>query len=107
VNGPPVAGAEGPNNGKRDPTVTLDGMGSCDPDGSVVASPCHAYATLVHSGANPVGDLDLEHYSVGEHLVVLTMTDDLGATEVDTTTLSVGRPRGSTIQRARQLHARV
>ena len=92
VNDPPVADAAGPYAGNQNQTVTLDGSGSSDPDGSLVNYEWRVDGSTVYSGPNPAYDLDLGGYGVGSHSILLTVTDDLGATDSDTTSLSVSEP---------------
>ena len=86
VNQPPVSDPNGPYTGTTGVAVLFDGMGSSDPDGTIVtydwdfgdgntgtgATPSHSYATD------------------GNYTVSLTVTDDAGATDLATTTASIG-----------------
>jgi len=89
TNAPPVAYADGPYEGDRTETVTLDGTGSSDPDGTIENYAWQVDGTEVYSGADPTYDLALSSYTLGEHNVVLSVTDNDGASTDDTTTLTV------------------
>ncbi len=90
ANEPPVADAGADqsvndDDGSGSEDVTLDGSGSSDPDGSIASWEWFDEADeLIATGETPtVG------FAVGEHLVTLEVTDDDGATDTDTTTVSV------------------
>ncbi len=88
-NQPPVANA-GPNqtvtdtNGNSTESVTLNGSGSSDPDGNIVSYVWREGATTVGSGATPTVVL-----AVGAHTLILTVTDDDGATGTDNVVITV------------------
>ena len=88
-NQPPVANA-GPNqtvtdtNGNGTESVTLNGSGSSDPDGNIVSYVWREGATTVGSGATPTVVL-----AVGAHTLILTVTDDDGATGTDNVVITV------------------
>jgi hypothetical protein len=67
-------------------TVTLDGSGSSDPDGSIV-SYAWTWAGGSASGVSPSVDLP-----DGSTTVTLTVTDNQGATGVDTVVVTVNAP---------------
>jgi len=67
--------------------VTLDGSGSCDSDGTVVAWVWREGGTIIATGETATVAL-----AVGTHTIVLTVTDDRGATGTDTLVVVV-RPR--------------
>ena len=68
-------------------TVVLDGTGSSDSDGTIVSYLWTAPDTTQYSGATPSVTL-----SVGSHLMTLLVTDDDGATDTDTMTVTVNAP---------------
>jgi serine protease len=82
-NKPPVANA-GPDqtvsdaDGTGAETVTLDGSGSYDPDGTVSSYNWTEGATLLG-----VGKIISHNFAVGIHTVTLTVTDDKGASASD------------------------
>lgn len=86
---PPVANAgsdqivnDADHNGAE--TVTLDGRGSSDPDGTIAAYQWKEGAATLGSGATlPVS------LAVGAHTITLTVTDDDGATASDTVVVTV------------------
>ena len=80
----PVADAGGPYQVKVGQTVTFDGGGSFDPDGSIVEYEWH-YQNGLHWGKT----VQTIYYVPGTWQVKLTVTDDDGATDVDTTTVKV------------------
>ncbi len=67
--------------------ITLDGTASFDPDGSIVSYAWQENADLL--AATAVATVALE---VGVHPVVLTVTDDAGATDIDTVVITVEAP---------------
>jgi len=89
ANQPPNADADGPYSGNRTETITLDGIGSTDPDGTIDNYAWEVDALEVYSGPNATYNLDLSGYSLGDHPVTLTVTDNDSGTDTDTTTLTV------------------
>jgi PKD repeat protein len=73
------------NSGYAPLTITLDGSGSSDPDGSIV-SWAWAFGDGT-SGSGPV--VDHIYSAAGTYLAVLTVTDDLGATGTSQMTVRV------------------
>jgi hypothetical protein len=65
-------------------SVTLDGSGSSDPDGSVVTYEWREGSAFVAFGATPAVFLP-----VGAHTLTLQVTDDRGATASDTVSITV------------------
>ena len=70
------------NNGSE--TVTLNGSGSYDPDGSIASYTWKEGSTTIASGSTPSVSL-----SVGTHTIVLNVTDNDGATDTDTVVVTV------------------
>ncbi len=69
-------------------TVSFDGRGSSDPDGSIVA-----YAWSFGDGSSGTGATASRTYATdGEFEVTLTVTDDDGATATATRTVTAGSP---------------
>ncbi len=93
-NDPPVADA-GPDQSVIDADgdgfedVQLDGTGSSDLQGPIAAYDWTANSTPLATGATPVVTLP-----VGDYLVTLTVTDDVGVTDDDTVVVTV-QPRAA------------
>ena len=68
-------------------TVSLDGSGSSDSDGTIVSYEWVENGSQIATGVNP--DVDL---SVGSHTITLTVTDDDGATGNDVVLITVDTP---------------
>jgi hypothetical protein len=85
INESPTAGA-GPNQTVNyAQTVTLNGAGSSDPEGGVLAYAWTLNGVQIATGANPaVGPFD-----IGSHAITLTVTDDHGATATDSMVIYV------------------
>ncbi len=91
VNQPPVADAGADqtvadSDGDGVESVTLDGSGSSDADGNIVSYVWTQGATQIATGQNPAVNL-----STGTHSITLTVTDDDGASAVDTVTVAVNQ----------------
>lgn len=91
-NTPPVAqfsiAASGPNPGDE---IQFDAAGSEDPDGSIVS-----YAWDFGDGTSDSGERTSHAYeSAGEFTVTLTVTDDAGATDDMSKTVTVDRTQNS------------
>jgi len=89
VNEPPIAEAgadrtvtDTDNSGSE--SVTLDGSGSSDVDGTIVSYVWTESGTEIATGVSPTVDL-----AVGTHTITLTVTDDDGATDTDTVVVTV------------------
>jgi len=71
-------------------SVSFDGSGSSDADGSITS-----YEWAFGDGATATGQTVTHSYgSSGDYTVTLTVTDDAGATGTDTVTVSVGDSGG-------------
>ena len=89
VNTPPVANAgtdqtvdDDDESGSE--TVTLDGSGSSDSDGSIASYVWKEGGNPIATGQSPQVSL-----AVGQHTIVLTVTDNDGATDDDTVVVTV------------------
>jgi len=65
-------------------TVTLDGTGSSDSDGTIASYEWKEGETVLGSTATITIDL-----ATGGHTITLTVTDDEGATSIDTVNINV------------------
>lgn len=89
ANSPPVANA-GPDRtvtataGNDTQSVTFDGSGSRDPDGSIVNYQWNEGVTPIGTGVTPSAVL-----GVGTHTIILTVTDNGGATASDQVVITV------------------
>jgi hypothetical protein len=89
ANQPPNANA-GPDqtvtdsNGNGSESVTLNGSGSSDPDGSITSYVWTEGGNQIATGATPAVT-----FSVGVHNVTLTVTDNNGAQDTDNVTITV------------------
>ena len=70
-----------------DEAVTLDGAASTDSDGTIATYSWVEGVTEIATGVNPTVTL-----SVGVHTIVLTVTDDEGATATDEVVITVNAP---------------
>ena len=88
INQPPVADAGGPYTVDEGIALTLDGSSSTDPDGSVVSWgwDCDGDTTYETTGATPSCTFPDD----GVYAVPLLVTDDVGGTDTDTATVTVG-----------------
>ncbi len=85
VNQPPSVNANGPYTGTVGESISFDSNGSSDPDGSIAA-----YAWTFGDGVSSNEDNPSHTYNVpGTYQVVLTLTDNDGATGTDTTTATI------------------
>jgi len=95
-NQPPVADA-GPDqtvndsDGGGDESVTLDGSGSSDSDGTISSYVWKEESTQIATGSGPSVTLD-----VGTHTIELTVTDDDSATDTDTVMITVSSSTSAT-----------
>jgi len=84
-NEPPVANAGPDQTALVDETVSFDGSGSDDPDGTIVS-----YNWDFGDGATGIGVTTTHVYSTaGTYTVTLAVTDDKGATGTDTAIITV------------------
>jgi len=82
-----------PSSGEAPLTVTLDGSGSSDPDGSIVKYEWDWTDDGNYDYAESPGDGRATHsYGVGDHTARLRITDDDGATSTCTASISVSPP---------------
>ncbi len=89
VNQPPVAlVTASPRTGEAPLTVTFDGTGSYDPDGSIVT-----YSWDFGDGSPPVNAQTASHTyeSEGVYVATLTVTDNFGKQDSDKVLIEVGR----------------
>ena len=86
LNAPPVAEAGPDVFGDVGQAIRFNGLGSSDPDGSIVS-----YRWDFGDDAEAMGESPTHAYaSAGSYTVTLTVTDDQGATATDTLTATVG-----------------
>ncbi|UCF09845.1 MAG: PKD domain-containing protein [Candidatus Bipolaricaulota bacterium] len=88
-NAPPVADISAtPTSGPAPLTVSFDATGSSDPDGTVVS-----YSWDFEGGSTGTGPTATRIYlAAGSYVVILTVTDDDGATDTETVTIDVTEP---------------
>ena len=97
VNELPVADA-GPDqtlvdsDGDGSETVVLDGSGSHDPDGTIIKYMWTKGEATLADTSNPQVSIGL---TVGTHPIVLTVVDDLGATDQDTVVVTIDPQPGT------------
>jgi len=85
---PPVAVIASPSSAPVNTSVTFDGTGSTDPDGTVVA-----WAWTFGDGTTGTGSVVTHSYSTtGTFNVTLTVTDNSGNTGVATTQITITAP---------------
>ncbi len=106
VNNPPVANAGADqtltdNDGNNMESVTLDGSGSSDSDGTIENSDYvwQEGGTQIATGVNPTVSL-----SVGTHTITLTVTDDDNATASDDVLITINSGSGSSSNYALQFN---
>jgi len=96
ANQPPVADA-GPNQTARvDATIALNGSASFDPDGGPLTYSWTLNGTQIATGATPT----LGSIATGTHTIVLTVTDEEGASASDSTTFIVLPPNQAPVANA-------
>ncbi|MCF7911211.1 MAG: tandem-95 repeat protein [Candidatus Cloacimonetes bacterium] len=88
VNDPPVADANGPYSGQIDVSgfaeITLDGSGSYDLDGEIISYLWTWNDTITASGVTATGI-----FPFGPTIVYLTVTDNNGATDTDSSPVGI------------------
>jgi hypothetical protein len=87
-NSEPVADAGGPYSVVAFSSVTLDGSGSTDSNGTIVSYLWNFGDDSSGTGVNPVHT----YTTAGIFSVTLTVTDNDGATDIDTTTIDISCP---------------
>ena len=94
-NVPPVANAGTAQTVTEGDTVTLDGSGSTDSDGSIVSYVWTENDNEIATGVSPSVNL-----TVGIHTITLTVTDNDDATDADSVTITVnaGPPTPETFE---------
>ena len=86
TNEKPVADAGGPYTGDIGETITFDGSGSYDPDGSITS-----YSWTFGDGGTESGKNPSHTYTTqGTFTVTLKVTDNNGATDTDTAKVTIG-----------------
>jgi PKD repeat protein len=82
---PPIADANGPYTAQVGETISFDGTGSTDPDGTIVS-----YFWTFGDGATGTGATPTHAYAVaGVYPVTLTVTDDDGLTDGDLSSATI------------------
>jgi len=94
-NVPPIADPNGPYNGTVGSLVTFDGSGSSDPDGTIVSYSWDFGDGNTNTGLTPSNSHT--YAAAGTYTVSLTVTDDGGATNSDTTTATIDPVVGDNI----------
>lgn len=88
---PPVSDPNGPYNGSVGVAVNFDGTGSSDPDGSI-----DSYAWDFGDSSHGTGPNPTHSYAAaGTYTVTLTVTDNIGAIDMKTTTAAIAAPKKS------------
>ncbi len=85
VNGAPTADAGSDQEVNDGATVSFDGTGSSDADGTIASYEWKEGATVLNSSAT----FNKSDFTVGVHTIVLTVTDDDGLTDTDTVVITV------------------
>jgi len=85
ANVPPVADAGADQTITEGDTVTLNGSGSNDPDGTIVSYEWKEGSTVLSTAVS----FSKSDFSVGTHTITLTVTDNDGASASDSVTVTV------------------
>ena len=85
LNRAPAANAGVDQTANHAQTVTLDGVGSTDPEGGLLSYAWSVGGVQIATGANP----SVGPFEVGIHTVTLTVTDDKGAIATDSMIVTV------------------
>ncbi|MDW7776944.1 MAG: PGF-pre-PGF domain-containing protein [Methanosarcinales archaeon] len=86
-NDAPVANLKGPYTGTEGDEITFDGSGSYDIDGNIVSYSWDFGDETSGSGENPTHTYSQD----GTYTITLTVTDNLGAIDSNSTTVEVGK----------------
>jgi len=86
INQPPVSDPNGPYTDTEGVSVTFDGSGSSDPDGSIVSYAWNFGDSSTGTGMSPTHT----YAQNGTYIVMLTVTDEDEATNTSTTTATIG-----------------
>ncbi len=82
----PIADADGPYHEKPLKTITFDGSGSYDPDGTIIS-----YEWSFGDGNTGIGINPTHFYDdLGDYVIILNVTDNRGKTGTDTTYATIG-----------------
>ncbi|MCO4769605.1 MAG: PKD domain-containing protein [Deltaproteobacteria bacterium] len=87
----PIANAGGPYSGQKNSNIQVSGSASSDPDGTIVLYQwdCDSSNGVSFNTGSPTPTLNCQYSSIGSYTVTLQVTDDDGATDIDTATVSV------------------
>jgi PKD repeat protein len=86
----PIADANGPYSGTVDNSISFTGEGTSDPDGTIASYLWSFGDGTTSTSANPTHIFSAE----GTYTVVLSVADNLGATGMDTTSVTVNASSG-------------
>jgi len=90
----PIADADGPYYEKPLKSITFDGSGSYDPDGTIISYEWDFGDGYTGIGVNPTHIYD----DLGDYVIILNVTDDGGKTDTDTTFATIGYGNPPVIQ---------